>query len=99
MKAKQRAKQNRAKQNIIFKVALAIFLAWIFISLLQLQLEINNKRTVLAELDTQIVNQQRTNDELQSDVDNNELYLELQAHDRGFAKSGETIYKEVPGST
>ena len=92
MKAKQ-----QKKQNIIFKIALGIFFVWMIISLLQLQQEKNNKSTVLAELDAQITSASRLNEELQNDTTNDELYLELQARNKGLAKPGESIYKEVPG--
>lgn len=86
------------KQNIFLRIALAAFLAWMVISLVQLQIDIGSKRSVLDDLNTQIANQQRTNEELANENANDDLYLDQQARDRGLAKPGESIYKEVPGS-
>ena len=91
-------KQLKEKQNVFFRIAVAALLVWVIVSLLQLQLEISEKRTALADLNTQILTQKRINEELADENANDELYLEQQARNKGLAKPGESIYKEVPGN-
>ncbi|MBQ3093569.1 MAG: septum formation initiator family protein [Clostridia bacterium] len=91
-------KQLKDKQNVFFRIAVAALLVWVIVSLLQLQIEIREKRSALADLNTQILTQKRINEELADENANDELYLEQQARDKGLAKPGESIYKEVPGN-
>lgn len=91
-------KQLKEKQNVFFRIAVAALLVWVIVSLLQLQIEIGEKRSALADLNAQILTQQRINEELADENANDELYLEQQARNKGLAKPGESIYKEVPGN-
>lgn len=86
------------KQNVFFRIALAALLVWVIVSLLQLQIEINGKRDDLADIQAQIVAQERINEDLANDSVNEDLYLEQQARNKGLAKPGEIIFKEVPGN-
>ncbi len=86
------------KQSVFFRIALAALLVWVVVSLLQLQVEINGKRDDLADIQMQIVTQERINEDLANDSENEELYLEQQARNKGLAKPGEIIFKEVPGN-
>ncbi len=88
----------KKKHSVILTVALIVLAVWMVISLIQLHTDISDKQTVLADINTQIANQQRANDELASENANDDLYLDQQAHDKGLAKPGESIYKEVPGN-
>lgn len=86
------------KQSVFFRIALAALLVWVIVSLLQLQIEIKDKRHDLADLNAQIVAQERLNEDLENDSANEDLYLEQQARNKGLAKPGEIIFKEVPGN-
>lgn len=88
----------KEKQNIVFRIAVAALLVWVIVSLFQLQIEISDKRAALADLNAQIVAQQRINEELEGENANDEQYLEQQARNKGLAKPGEIIYKEIPGN-
>ncbi len=90
--------QLKDKQSVFFRIALAALLVWVIVSLLQLQIEINDKRNDLADIQMQIVAQERINEDIASDSENEDLYLEQQARNKGLAKPGEIIFKEVPGN-
>ncbi len=90
--------QLKDKQSVSFRIALAALLVWVIVSLLQLQIEINDKRNDLADIQMQIVAQERINEDITSDSENEDLYLEQQARNKGLAKPGEIIFKEVPGN-
>ena len=86
------------RQSIVFRVAVAALLVWIIVSLFQLQIDIKEKRTALDDLQTQIVAQQHINEELEGENADDAEYLEQQARNKGLAKPGEIIYKEIPGN-
>ncbi len=85
-------------QNIVFRIAVAALLVWVIVSLFQLRIDINDKHAALDDLRAQIVAQQRINDELEGKNADDEEYLEQQARNKGLAKPGEIIYKEIPGN-
>lgn len=88
----------KEKQSIVFRIAVAALLVWVIISLFQLQIDIKDKRAALSELQAQIVAQQRINEELEGENADDAEYLEQQARNKGLAKPGEIIYKEIPGN-
>ena len=88
----------KSNQNIMFRVAVAALLVWVIVSLFQLRIDIKDKHAALSDLQAQIVSQQRINDELEGKNADDEDYLEQQARNKGLAKPGEIIYKEIPGN-
>lgn len=88
----------KEKQSVFFRIALAVLLIWLIVSLVQLQIEISAKASELTDLQTQIAVQTRINEELATESANDEIYLEQQARNKGLAKPGESIYKEIPGN-
>ncbi len=88
----------KEKQAIFFRIALAVLLIWLIVSLVQLQIEISAKASELTDLQTQIAVQTRINEELATESANDDIYLEQQARNKGLAKPGESIYKEIPGN-
>lgn len=88
----------KEKQNIFFRIAVAALLVWVIVSLVQIRIELGEKQAFYFDLEEQILAQQRINEELASESANDEFYLEQQAHDKGFYKPGESVYKEVPGN-
>ncbi len=85
-------------KSLLLRAALITFAVYIVLSIIQLQVDIGAKRAALNDINTQIAAQQRTNEELEDANADSDMYLEQQAHDRGLAKPGESIYKEAPGS-
>jgi cell division protein FtsB len=65
--------------------------------LVQLQLEINNRKDQLTELEISIQEETTENEALQNQCDNYEKYLEQKAREQGMARPGETYYIIVPG--
>lgn len=86
------------KQGVFFRIALAALLVWVIVTLLQSQIEIREKRDDLADINAQIIAQEHINEDLENDAENEDLYLEQQARNKGLAKPGEIIFKEVPGN-
>ena len=88
----------KEKQNIIFRIAVAALLVWVLVSLFQLQIEIQDKKHDLSELQAQVVARQRDNEALEGKNADDADYLEQQARNKGLAKPGDIIFKEIPGN-
>ncbi|HIW73566.1 MAG TPA: septum formation initiator family protein [Firmicutes bacterium] len=85
---------KRKKKSVFLRVALAAFSVYVVVMLVQLQLEITDRQDRIAALDEQIRQQELENDNLQKQADNYEYYQEQKAREQGYARPGETIYKE-----
>lgn len=94
--------QLKEKQNLFFRIALAAALVFVIVSALQVKSERDIGYDKLEELEIRIVNQQRINDELLEKTAGDGTYLEQlleqQAHNKGYYRPGEIVYKEVPGN-
>ena len=88
---------KRPRRNRMLAIALTVFAVYVVVMLTQLQLELNERRAALDEIDHQIAEQQRQNEDLQDKIDNYEKYLEEQVRQRGLARPGEIIFQEIPG--
>jgi len=84
----------KEKQSIFFRIALATLLIWCTISLIQLRVDIANLREEI-EIQEQYNREVDANNEETKDIINDESNLEMYAYDKGYAKPGETIIKEV----
>lgn len=85
---------KRMKKSIFLRIALIAFSVYVVVMLVQLQMEITEKKNRIAALDEQISTYEKINDDLQKQSDNYEYYLEQKAREQGMARPGETIYKE-----
>ena len=85
---------KRKKKSVFLRVALAAFSVYVVVMLVQLQLEITDRQDRIAALDEQIRQQELENDNLQKQADNYEYYQEQKAREQGYARPGETTYKE-----
>lgn len=92
MSAKKRPRRSR-----MMAVALTVFAVYVVVVLTQLQLELNERRAALEEIDRHIAEQQRANEDLTDKLNNYEKYLEEQVRERGLARPGEIIFQEIPG--
>ena len=70
------------------------FSVYVVVMLVQLQMEITDRQNKIAALDDQIRQQEMENDNLQKQSDNYEYYQEQKAREQGYARPGETIFKE-----
>ncbi len=95
--AKKKWAVKRRRRNRMMAIALTVFAVYVVVVLTQLQLELNERRAALEEIDRQIVEQQRTNDDLADKLNNYEKYLEEQVRQRGLARPGEIVFQEIPG--
>ena len=94
---KRKAVKKRPRRNRMMAVALTVFAVYVVVVLTQLQLELNERRAALEEIDQRIAEQQRANEDLTDKLNNYEKYLEEQVRERGLARPGEIIFQEIPG--
>ena len=89
-------KTIKKRKSIFLRVALIALTIYVVVSLIQLQLQLNDGQQTLDALSAQLANQQSVNAGLQDQINNYESYLEQQARKQGMAKPGETILVEIP---
>lgn len=89
--------KKRPRRNRMMAIALTVFAVYVVVVLTQLQLELNERRAALEEIDQRITEQQRANEDLTDKLNNYEKYLEEQVRERGLARPGEIIFQEIPG--
>lgn len=98
MSTKNAAKaKKRPKRSRILAVAILTFVVYTVVTLVQLQMELDDRQKVLDDVSQQITQQQRTNEDLQDKLNNYEKYLEEQVRQRGMARPGEIVFQEIPG--
>ena len=86
----------KKKKNIILRVALVAFSVYVIVSILQLQLQLNQKQEQLDNIQTQLSQTREINNILQDKYGNRDEYLEQQARKQGLVKPGETVLVEIP---
>lgn len=84
------------KKSLLLRIALLALSVYVVISLVQLQLQLNEGQRRLDDLNDQLDTQLNTNVVLQDKLDGYENYLEQQARKQGMAKPGETVLVEIP---
>lgn len=85
------------KKSLFFRIALVALAVYIVVSLIQLNLQLNEKQQLLNDWIRKTEQQNLLNTDLQSQGENYEDYLEQQAREeQGMAKPGETVLYEVP---
>lgn len=89
---------KRKKKSIFLRIALLAFSVYVIVMLVQLQMELSAAKQNVDNLDQAIQNKQMMVEELENQKENYEDYLDQQAREQGYARPGETIYKEIPGS-
>ncbi len=90
--------EKRKKKSIFLRIAIVTFSIYVVIMLVQLQLEVNACNERISNLDDAILQQTIENEDLQKQSDDYESWLEKKAYEQGYARPGETIYKEDPGN-
>ena len=86
------------KKSLFFRIALIALAVYIVVSLIQLNLQLNEKQQVLDDWIHRTEQQQTLNADLQNQGKNYEAYLEQQAREEHkMSKPGETILYETPG--
>ena len=90
--------ERRKKKSIFLRIALLAFSVYVIVMLVQLQMELSAAKQNVDNLDQAIQNKKMMVEELENQKANYEDYLDEQAREQGYARPGETIYKEIPGS-
>ena len=84
------------KKSLLLRIALLALSVYVVVSLVQLQLQLNEGRQRLDDLNSQLDAQLDAIAVLEDKRDNYKAYLEQQARKQGMAKPGETILVEIP---
>ncbi len=84
------------KKSLLLRIALLALSVYVVVSLVQLQLQLDQGQQRLDELNRQLDEQESIKLMLQNKLDGYEDYLEQQARKQGMAKPGETILVEIP---
>lgn len=92
-----KAERKKKKRSIFLRVALLAFSVYVVVTLVQLQLELKEKKDQENAILAEIERQERLNEDLQNKLENVDEYLEQQARENGKARPGEQIYQEIPG--
>ncbi len=84
------------KKSLLIRLAVLALSVYVVVSLVQLQLQLNEGQARLDDLNSQLDEQLNTNVVLEDKLAAYEEYLEQQARKQGMAKPGETILVEIP---
>ncbi len=84
------------RKSLLVRVAVLALSVYVIVSLVQLQMQLDEGQRRLDELNAQCAEQENQNIVLQAQLDGYEEFLEQQARKQGMAKPGETILVEIP---
>ncbi len=84
------------RKNLAVRIALLALIVYAVVSLVQLQLQLDEGQRLLDSVNNRVTDQLTLNADLQDQIDNYETYLEQQARKQGMAKPGETVLIEIP---
>ena len=100
MATKQKKKRKGIFRSFIIKVLLTVFLAYVAVSFVQIQIQINDKKEQLAILEQKIAEQEAKNAELSELLENgiDEDYIAKIAREYGFAMPDEKVYENIKNS-
>lgn len=95
-------KNKSKRKKIILKIAVIALCIYAIVILINQQIQINNKKTELEELNRQIAVQDIKNDEMEnvanSASNENESYIERVVRETlDFAKQGERVFINIAG--
>ena len=88
---------KKKKKSIFLRIAFLAFSLYVIITLVQLQMEIGNKKKQLDAVQENILLQQQLNGDLKSKLENPDEYIEQEARDQNMVKPGEIVMQEVLG--
>lgn len=96
------AKKPKKRRNIIIGACFGVFIVYAVVTLISQQVQINQKRTELSELEDKIVIQEVKNGEIEdvynSDDRENEEYIKKIARDElGYAEPDERVFINIAG--
>lgn len=94
-------KKQLSRKEIIFRIAVIVFVVYVLYSLISVQAQIASKKKVLDELRTSYTEKLIRNEELQKAVDSygTDEFIEKQARDKlGYAYEDEHFYIDISGT-
>ena len=96
----QKIKSSKKSRNLLLKIALCIFLAYVVGMLVNLQSQISNKKQEYSDLQTQILLQQAENEAISRSLEiDDEEYIEQYAREElDMAKQGDRIFVNIAGN-
>ena len=98
MSARSRsARRATQKRNWAFRLLLVAVSAFLFIKLVQLHVQMEDKQQQISNLNDSIYKQALINEDLSEQIANADEYLERQANEVGLYLPGQQIYQNVAG--
>lgn len=94
MKARRRSSTTH---GWLWRVMLVAIAAFLFVKVVQLYVQREEKGQQLAALQDSIVKQTLINEDLQEQLDNVDDYVERYANEAGFVLPGQQIYQSAAG--
>ena len=86
----------KRKKNIFLRIALLAAAIYAVVSVVQLQLQLEQKQQELSEKVALTEQAKAENAQLQDQLDNSESYLEQEAREQGMMRPGESVFFEIP---
>ena len=92
-------KKVKSKKNILIRVALAFLCLYAIVMLINVQIEISEKKSEIAEIEKQIALQQIANQKMKDALENDDPdYIEQAARNElDYAKPGEKVFVDISG--
>ena len=92
-------KKVKSKKNILIRVALAFLSLYAIVMLINVQIEISEKKSEIAEIEKQIALQQIANQKMKDALENDDPdYIEQAARNElDYAKPGEKVFVDISG--
>lgn len=94
MKTAHRAKK---KSNWAVRLVLVAVAAFLFLKLVQLHVQMEEKQQLIDQMNDSITKQALINEDLGEQIANAEEYLERQANEAGLCLPGQQIYQNAAG--
>ncbi len=100
MAKKEKKSRKGTFRGFIIKVAFCVFVIYVAVSFVQIQVQINDKKEQLSLLQEKIVQQQQTNAELSDMLTNgiDDDYIAKIAREHGYAMPDERVYESAKNS-
>lgn len=95
----EEVKKRKIKRSTLLRISLAAFLIYVVVTLIGLQIQINQKQEELETLQQQIMIKEITNENSSADLESgDDSYIEQIAREKlDYAKPGERIFINISG--
>ena len=93
----RRVQKAKPRKNWAIRIVLVALAAFLFLKLVQLHVQIEEKQQAIDLLQGNIVKQMLINEDLNGQIANADEYLERQANDAGLCLPGQQVYQNAAG--